>query len=311
MWRLVLHYNLAMGDTTVSDGLCHHSVDLETHSIPSIIKWTGGKRSQAAQLAKFMPSYNKYFEPFLGGGAMLYLAAHRGAVANDIYRPLIDLWKLIQSNPEALIKAYTKQWEMLSADLDAFNEGTNPANEKVPATFYRIRDKFNMDPNPIDLNFLMRTCVNGIIRFNSKQEFNNSFHLSRRGMHPDRLEKIINKWSSRIVGVEFLCHDYKEVLETSMPGDLVYLDPPYAGTKQRYAGLLSPHELFSELEKLNFRGVKWMLSYDGKRGHEDLTYAIPTEIYAKRYYLTSGISAVKKVLGGKNEQVKEALYLNF
>lgn len=300
-----------MLDTTSSGRLCQHNVDLETRSIPSVIKWTGGKRSQAARLAQFMPAYNRYFEPFLGGGAVLYLAAHNGAVAGDIYKPLIDLWKLIQSKPQTLVKAYTEQWEMLSADLDAFDDGAHPIDEKVPATFYRIRSEFNANPNPIDLNFLMRTCVNGIVRFNSKQEFNNSFHLSRRGMHPKRLETVVKKWSSRLDGVHFLCSDYKEVLALSMPGDLVYLDPPYAGTKQRYAGLLPPQDLCVELEKLNSRGVKWMLSYDGKRGLKDLTYEIPTEIYKERHYLTSGMSAVGKVLGGANEQVQEALYLNF
>ena len=258
-----------------------------------------------------MPSYNRYFEPFLGGGAMLYLAAHPGAVGGDIYKPLIDLWELIQSDPDKLIKAYSTQWASLSLDLDAFDNGECLSTEKVPATFYKIRAEFNAQPNPIDLNFLMRTCVNGIVRFNSKQEFNNSFHLSRRGMQPERLATIIRKWSARLNGVKFVCRDYRDVLAGARPGDLVYLDPPYAGTKQRYAGLLSPHELFLELEKLNSRGVNWMLSYDGKRGLKDLTYEVPTEIYTQRHYLSSGISAVGKVLGSANEQVQEALYLNF
>ena len=59
--------------------------------VPSLIKWTGSKRSQAAAIARQMPEYERYFEPFLGGGALLYLAARPGSVAGDVYEPLVAL----------------------------------------------------------------------------------------------------------------------------------------------------------------------------------------------------------------------------
>ena len=62
-------------------------------TIPSLIKWTGSKRKQAPLIAREAKSYNRYFEPFLGGGALLFLFAHEGAVASDIYEPLISLCK--------------------------------------------------------------------------------------------------------------------------------------------------------------------------------------------------------------------------
>ena len=52
-------------------------------TIPSLIKWTGSKRKQAPLIAREAKSYNRYFEPFLGGGALLFLFAHEGAVASD------------------------------------------------------------------------------------------------------------------------------------------------------------------------------------------------------------------------------------
>ena len=85
-------------------------------TIPSLIKWTGSKRKQAPLIAREAKSYNRYFEPFLGGGALLFLFAHEGAVASDIYEPLINLWKLIQSEPEEVISDYTKKWNALNVE---------------------------------------------------------------------------------------------------------------------------------------------------------------------------------------------------
>ncbi len=62
--------------------------------VPSLIKWTGSKRSQAKKISKFFPKFKRYFEPFLGGGSVMYYASERsvnGCLASDLYTPLIDL----------------------------------------------------------------------------------------------------------------------------------------------------------------------------------------------------------------------------
>ncbi len=282
-----------------------------TATIPSAIKWTGSKRSQASIIASLSPHFDRYIEPFLGGGAMLYLAAHPGAIGNDIYNPLISLWKMIRDDPAYLIEQYRFEWNKLNTELDEFNLSKMVRGKGIPKTFYAARDRFNQRPNAVDLNFLMRTCVNGIVRFNGRGEFNNSFHLSRRGMKPESFAAVIKSWQPILQGVELTNHDYEEVLDRANRGDFVYLDPPYAGNKQRYAKSLSPQKLFIELEKLNNRGVNWALSYDGLRGDKDLTYDIPKSLFKTRHYLHSGNSAVKKVLSGPIERVEEALYLNY
>lgn len=280
-------------------------------TIPSLIKWTGSKRSQAQSIAQLMPSHHRYIEPFLGGGALLYLAANRGAVAGDIYKPLIELWKLIQAEPDTVIDTYTVQWTELNEELDGVDKRGMTKGNGIPKVYYKVRDRFNRQPNALDLNFLMRTCVNGIVRFNDDGAFNNSFHLSRRGMQPARFAGIVQKWTLILQGVEFVCQDYTELLNRAEPGDFVYLDPPYAGNKQRYIGDLDLDLFFNELENLNRRGVRWALSFDGRRGHQDLTHDVPKELYKKHLFLASGNSAVGKVLNGPVEVVEESLYLNY
>uniref|UniRef100_UPI002493AC9E DNA adenine methylase n=1 Tax=Litoreibacter halocynthiae TaxID=1242689 RepID=UPI002493AC9E len=167
----------------------------DAENIPSAIKWTGSKRSQASRIAELAPSFERYIEPFLGGGAIMFLAAHAGAIGSDIYKPLVELWQIIRDDPDTLIAQYEKQWLELNAELDGIDPSTMTRGNGVPSVFYQARDRFNKSPNPIDLNFLMRTCVNGIVRFNDRGEFNNSFHLSRRGMQPDRFGKAVKTWS--------------------------------------------------------------------------------------------------------------------
>lgn len=271
--------------------------DARSRPAPPVIKWTGSKRSQAHHIFKQFPPYNRYFEPFVGSGALLYLAARPGTVAGDIYEPLIELWCLIQTDVEVVIHDYAQQWRRLQQDL--------------PAYFYQVRDRFNLKPNPLDLLFLTRTCVNGITRFNYRGQFNNSFHLSRRGLVPERFASIAEAWHRAIQGVAFVCQDYAETLAEASAGDFVYLDPPYAGNKQRYAKNLDAERFFAVLESLNRRGVRWALSFDGKRGLQDYTHPVPKELYKQHVLVTSGNSAVGKVLNAVVEVVDESLYMNY
>jgi DNA adenine methylase len=273
----------------------------ESHSshgdVPSLLKWTGSKRSQAVRIAALAPTHDRYYEPFLGGGALLYMLGRTGAVGGDIYAPLIAFWTMVRDDHESLIDDYTRQWTALQDDL--------------PGYFYIVRERFNEQQRPEDLNFLMRTCVNGIVRFSKKGEFNNSFHLSRKGMLPPRFAKIVRDWSGHIQGMEFRQGDFEQTTADAKAGDFLYLDPPYAGNKQRYIGDLDVERFYSVLEDLNRRSVKWALSFDGNRGETKYDYNLPKELYKRMEMLNSGYSAVAKVLNGPVEMVTESLYLNY
>ena len=266
-------------------------------NVPSLIRWTGSKRSQAGVIARHAPQHDRYLEPFLGGGALLYVLGGVGSVAGDVYDPLVKFWKTVQSDPQRVIDHYTDEWHALQDDL--------------PGHYYVVRERFNQTRDPLDLAFLTRTCVNGIVRFNQDGEFNNSFHLSRRGMSPDKFSGIVRIWNIAIRGVEFVCEDYEDTVALAKPGDFVYLDPPYANNKSRYISDLDPDRLWDVLDDLNHRDVKWALSFDGTRGDSDFTQPVPPSLYRHRHLISSGNSKVRQVLGGVNEEVRESLYLNY
>lgn len=263
-----------------------------------VIKWSGSKRSQSARIKSYFPdTFRTYYEPFIGGGSMLYAINPEKSICGDICVPLIDLWNEIRDNPQQLAKEYEIRWIKLQT------EGYT--------VYYDIRNDFNRDKSPHDLLFLSRTCVNGLIRFNDKGEFNNSLHYSRPGIKPESLKNIIFDWSSRIQGTEFMAKEYFDTTATAVAKDVIYLDPPYFHTKGRYFGAIDYHRFLEYLEDLNTRGVKYILSFDGIRGNKNYTVDLPKELYKRHVLIASGNSTFKKVIDKEAEKVFESLYLNY
>ena len=262
-----------------------------------IIKWSGSKRSQAKTITEFFPKYKRYFEPFLGGGSVLMKAEPKEAICGDVCKPLIYFWKLIRDNPQKLIKEYSKRWNRLQ------DEGY--------LIFYEIRDNFNNKPNPFDLLFLSRTCVNGLIRFNKQGYFNNSLHHTRKGINPNTLEKLILERSQMIQNYKFVYGDYSKTVKNATRDDFVYLDPPYFNTKGRYYGRIDHNKFLDFLEDLNSRKIRYILSFDGYRGSKDYTVKMPQKLFKRKFLLDSGNASFKKVMDKKSEMVRESIYLNF
>jgi DNA adenine methylase len=265
---------------------------------PPVIKWSGSKRNIAKDLSKYFPEGKRYFEPFLGGGALLPFRTIDRGFAGDIIPELINLWNAIKNAPELVAKEYKKRWEKLQKDGYEI--------------FYKIRDSFNSTRNEHDFLFLTRTCVNGLIRYNNQGEFNNSFHLTRPGISPETLRDIIFQWHFIINGIEFYNCDYRELTSQTTKDDFVFFDPPYGGTKGRYTKeKFDLYEFFSELDRLNCRNVKWMLTFDGKAGKRNYSYDLPKELYQHRIFMKTGHSPFTKLMNTTIDDVNESVYFNF
>lgn len=266
--------------------------------LKSFIKWTGSKRSQAEEIVSYFPSeINIYYEPFLGSGAILGHLRPQKAVAGDINKPLIELWKMLKEDPELIANDYRKKWKSLQDEGHLF--------------FYKIRDRFNKEQSPLDFLFLTRTCVNGLIRYNKDGEFNNSLHHTRPGINPDQLRKIILQWSLFTKKYTFSNQSYEITTKEAGVNDFIYLDPPYANTGTRYFGGIDYNKFISYLENINKKGIRFALSFDGKRGDKSFIVEIPKHLYKRHVMIHSGNSAFNKVQNGKVEKVYESLYLNY
>lgn len=271
----------------------------KTHKlIPPVIKWSGSKRPIAYQLSRLFPKSNHYFDPFVGGGAILPFFQEKPSTVGDIIPELISLWSLIKNEPNKLKVGYSIRWNKLQ------NQGYT--------AYYEIRSTFNKTKDPIDFLFLSRTCVNGLIRYNNKGEFNNSLHHTRPGIHPDRLGKIIDDWSKWVQNIEFHNQDYRKTLSGVKNGDTVFLDPPYVGTKARYMPqTFSYDDFFGELDRLNKIGAYWILTLDGEAGNRLYDSKIPKDLYKRHLKMSTGKSPFSKVINNKDDNIIESVYLNF
>lgn len=269
-----------------------------TKNLEPVIKWSGSKGKIAPILSYLLPDTDRYFEPFVGSGAMLPFRPSSVGIAGDVIPELIQLWIVIRDRPELTAKEYELRWKRLQ------NEGHT--------AYYEIRDSFNTTRNPHDFLFLSRTCVNGLIRFNKNGDFNNSLHHTRPGISPERLSKLICQWSYYIQNITFVVGDYRQTLENAQAGDLAFLDPPYNGTKGRYIPTdFDFEEFYIELGRLNRMEVKWVLTFDGIAGERTYEVTIPPHLYNVQLGLPTGNSPFTKLMKTSLDSVVESVYLNF
>ena len=276
-------------------------------NLQPVVKWSGSKRSQAADIVKYIKKdYDTYYELFCGGCSVLfyilnnqyYTSKFKRFVCNDINSPLIELYKMIKEDCAYVQETYKRLWAELNKDENL---------DRKKEYFGYIRRQFNQNHAPELLFFIMRTTTNGMPRYNQNGEFNNSFHVTRNGMMPSETEGILRNWSYllRKHKVEFYSKSYDEYETTEH--DLLYLDPPYAGVSKNsmYFGSINQENLWNYLKNTK---SDWLLSFDGKAGKEDNTVAIP-KIYKEHVYLNSGNSSFRRVIGKSNDTiVEESLY---
>lgn len=268
------------------------------------IKWSGSKRSQCDEIISYFPrKIETYYESFLGGGSVAYRLMNSDInvnkfVLSDLNSDLINLYKLIQNDYKSVISHYELLWNELNKDSDF---------ERKKLYFAEIRKRLNEKHDPKDFMFIMRTTTNGMPRYNSDGEFNNSFHITRNGIEPFRLEKILKEWNDTLNNhnVEFINASYDEFCPNE--NDFCYCDPPYANTKGMYFGAIDNDKFFNFLQNLK---CPYCFSFDGYCEDEDSTYDVPKSVYDEHIYLKSGKSSFRRVIGNKTDKIiYESLYI--
>ena len=268
------------------------------------IKWSGSKRSQCDEIISYFPrKIETYYESFLGGGSVVYRLMNSDInvnkfVLSDLNSDLINLYKLIQNDYKSVVSHYELLWNELNKDSDF---------ERKKLYFAEIRKRLNEKHDPKDFMFIMRTTINGMPRYNSDGEFNNSFHITRNGIEPFRLEKILKEWNDTLNNhnVEFINASYDEFCPNE--NDFCYYDPPYANTKGMYFGAIDNGKFFSFLSDLK---CPYCFSFDGYYEDEDSTYDVPKSVYDEHVYLKNGNSSFRRVIGNKTDKIiYESLYI--
>ncbi len=222
-----------------------------------LVKWVGGKRQLMPELLKNMPiSFKRYFEPFIGGGALFFELQPYNAYISDMNEELINLYCVVRDNVFELITdlnrhKITKEYYLKIRNLDRTKKYKKLTNVQRASRFI----------------YLNRTCFNGLYRVNSKGEFNVPFGHYKNPKIID-VDNLLN-CSSLLKNTEIKHADFSAMLEYAQKGDFVYFDPPYVPlnetssftsyTKNRF-DLDMQIKLKEVCDELNSMGVKFMLS---------------------------------------------------
>lgn len=268
-----------------------------------VVKWVGGKRQLISEIDKYLPSnYSTYYEPFLGGGAVLFHLQPHKAVVNDINEELMNLYQVIKDNVEELIE-----------DLKR--------HKNEPDYFYKIREldrdiqKYN-ELTPVErasrIHYLNKTCYNGLFRVNSQGQFNVPFG---RYKNPN----IVNETTLRAVSnyfntanIIFKCCDFEEAVKGCRKGSFIYFDPPYdpisdtssfTGYDKGGFDKTEQKRLKDLCDNLNNRGVKFLLSNSETQFILDLYKDYRIEIVQAKRSINSK--------GNKRGEVNEVLVMNY
>jgi len=276
--------------------------------VPTFVKWAGGKTQLLGQYRPFFPKkFERYFEPFLGSGAVFFYlrsflereGAHKKEyILSDINPVLINGFVVVRDRVDDLIEELRVHEKKHSREH-----------------YYEVRENFNTQLTPkdfpdvknaADFIYLNKTCYNGLYRVNSQGKFNVPMGRYKR---PSILQESKLRKASRLLqGVTLKAESYEKLCEKAREGDFVYLDPPYhplsptsnftSYTKDSFTEE-DQRALFRVFQRLAERGCILMLSNSYTLLIKSLyrDYRIE-EVYAKRAISSKGDrrGAIKEVL---------------
>ena len=265
------------------------------------IKWAGGKRQPLAQIKARIPcSYNQYYEPFVGGGAVLFGLLPATAVINDVNK--------------ALINAYRKIAEVPIEFLEQISQLDSQMWEDGKAYYYSLRERYNekLEKGEYDVElaalfvFINKHCFNGLYRVNTKGLFNVPYNNSR-GNSCDK--DVIMAVSNYMKNVIILEGDFEPACEQAKPGDFIFFDSPYAPlnpssfesyTKEGF-DIESHKRLATLFDKMTKKGCFCMLTNHNTE--------FINELYSEKGYRMDVVSVKRMINSDASKRVGEEVII--
>ena len=274
---------------------------MSNSSVAPFVKWAGGKRQLIPQIRERMPEkYNDYYEPFVGGGAVIFDLLPANALINDINIALINTYRTICNEPDAFLK------EVNRLVIDMWVDGKK--------YYYSIREHYNdkLMRSEYDVElaalfvFINKHCFNGLYRVNGKGLFNVPYNNSRR-VSID--EEAIMAASEYLKGVTIIDGDFEQACKNAKKGDFVFIDSPYAPlnptsfesyTKEGFD--IESHKRLAKLyNELTARGCYCMLTNHNTE--------LINELYGNKDYKIDVVSVKRMINSDASNRVGEEVII--
>jgi len=251
------------------------------------VKWAGGKRQLIPILNRNLPeSFGTYYEPFLGGGALLfhilYKKNNQKCSVSDLNSDLVLAYTVIRDRPDALIISLKNHEKNYQTDSNSYYYSVRESNPRSAI------EKTSR------LIFLNRTCFNGLYRVNSKGKFNVPLgkYTNPNIVNEENIRSVSHILQSNRTSIK--CRDFEAVLLDAKKGDLVYFDPPYqpVSTTANFTSYTNKDFTYDDLRRLaelclrlDSKGCKVLLSNSDSKEVTDIFSEKPwkvTKIEANR-----------------------------
>lgn len=217
----------------------------------TFLKWAGGKNWFVRHHRHRLPAqYNRYIDPFLGGGSVFFYMEPEEAILSDVNGELITTYRAIQQD-----------WQRLDRKLQVH---ARRHNDKY---YYEVRGQRPREATSIAARmiYLNRTCFNGIYRVNRRGEFN-----VPRGSKNTILtgQEEFEQRSILLQHADLRNCDFEETINIAAKGDFLFCDPPYAiQEEQSFVGYTTnlfnwndQNRLADALERARQREVKILMT---------------------------------------------------
>lgn len=198
-----------------------------------VLKYRGGKSREIPRFLQYIPDdFDRYIEPFFGGGALYFYLEPENAIINDVNERLMTFYRQLRDNYPQMRMQLDELQHQYETNQSAYKrlksmtaEGYVPnANEDL---YYKMRELFNHpDGSYLDgvtYFFINKTAYSGMIRYNNNGEYNVPF-----GRYPNFNTKLVTERHSQLLqGADIYNLDYSRIFEMAGEDDFIFLDPPY------------------------------------------------------------------------------------
>lgn len=277
---------------------------MSNSNIAPFIKWAGGKRQLLAQIRAKMPeSFNNYYEPFVGGGAVVFDLLPTSAVINDINKALVNAYRQICNDSDEFLKKLNDLDEAMWEDgKEYYYSLREHYNDKL------MKEEFDVELAALFV-FINKHCFNGLYRVNGKGLFNVPYNNSRsKSCNEDSIRAI----SAYLKNVTILEGDFQAACQNAKKGDFVFIDSPYAPlnpssfesyTKEGFD--IESHKRLADLyDELTSRGCYCMLTNHNTE--------LINELYGNKGYKMDVVSVKRMINSDATNRVgKEVIICNY
>ena len=269
------------------------------------VKWAGGKRQIIDKLKKYVPEeFDTYYEPFVGGGALLFELSPKHAVINDSNEELMNVYRCLCDEEKFKKMCSVLNHYETSHSEEFFYEVRNKDRSKN--AYNRLSD-YTRAARTIYLN---KACFNGLYRVNSKNEFNVPFgkKLKVNTYEGSNLITVSNYLTMN--DIKILSVDFEEAVKDAKKGDFIYFDPPYDSDTSTFNSYTEEgfnkdeqRRLASVFKELDKRGCYVMLS-----NHNTL---LVNELYKEYHFHIIEAKRNINANGKKRGKVEELIITNY